>query len=39
MALTNIVETHYPKLKPSYKGSTPASAWGLHTDTDTYPII
>ena len=27
------------KLKLSYKGSTPARGWALHTDTDTYPIL
>ena len=37
--LSNTVETHDLKLKPSYKGSTPASGWDLHTDTDTYPIL
>ena len=39
MSLTNIVETHELKLKQSYKGSTPASEYTLHTDIDTYPIL
>ena len=39
MSLTNIVETHELKLKQSYKGSTPASEYALHTDIDTYPIL
>ena len=37
--LSNTVETHDLKLKPLYKGSTPASGWALYTDTDTYPIL
>ena len=37
--LSNTVETHDLKFKPSYKVSTPASGWAVHTDTDTYPIL
>ena len=37
--LSNTVEAHNLKLKPSYKGSIPSSGWDLHIDTDTYPIL
>ena len=37
MVLRNIVEAHYLKLKPSYKGSTGKSIWTLHINT--YPIL
>ena len=38
-SLSNKGKTHDLKLKPSYKGSTPASGWALHTETETYPIL